>query len=133
MYYFAYGSNLNRNQMKERCPGAKPFSKATLPNYKLIFTGWTRNWRGGTASIKPFRDEKVIGGIYEISENDLKSLDKYEGYPAIYNHINVIVFTPDDEPVKAVTYIKVEQSDETKPSAEYLAILQKGFKDWGLI
>lgn len=133
MYYFTYASNLNRKQMKERCPGARPLSKATLPNYKLIFTGWSRKWRGGTASIKPFKDENVTGGIYEISEKELKSLDKFEGYPTIYNHINVTVFTQDDEPVQAVTYIKVEQSDETKPSTEYLAILQKGFKEWGLI
>lgn len=133
MYYFAYGSNLNRKQMKERCPGAKPLFKATLPNFKLIFTGWSRNWRGGTASIRPFKDEKVIGGIYEISEKDLKSLDIYEGYPTIYNHINVTIFTEDDEPVKAITYIKVEQSEETKPSAEYLVILQRGYKDWGFV
>lgn len=133
MYYFAYGSNLNRRQMEIRCPGARPFSKATLPNFKLIFSGWSRNWRGGVASIKPIKDEKVIGGLYEVNEKDLKALDIHEGYPNTYNRINVTVFTDYDEPIKAITYIKVEQSDETKPSPEYLSIIQHGFKDWGLI
>lgn len=129
MYYFAYGSNLNRKQMLERCPGAKPLFKATLPNFKLIFTGWTRRCRGGVASIKHFTDEKITGGIYEISEKDLKELDKFE---VGYNRINVTVFSQYDEPIKAITYIRVEQSDETKPSPEYLAVIQQGYRDWGL-
>ena len=133
MYYFAYASNLSRKQMLERCPDAKPKFVATLPNYKLIFTGWSRKWRGGVASIKPFRGDKVIGAIYEISERDLRLLDRYEGYPNIYNRIDVVAFPEEGEAVKAVTYIKVEQSEETKPSPEYVATIQQGYKDWGIV
>jgi len=133
MYYFAYASNLSRKQMLERCPDAKPKFIATLPNYKLIFTGWSRKWHGGVASIKPFRGDKVIGAIYEISERDLRLLDRYEGYPNIYNRREVVVFPEDVEAVKAVTYIKVEQSEETKPSPEYVATIQQGYKDWGIV
>jgi gamma-glutamylcyclotransferase len=133
MYYFAYASNLGRKQMSERCPDAKPRFIATLPNYKLIFTGWSRNWHGGVASIKPFKGDKVIGGVYEISERDLRLLDKYEGYPSIYNRREVVVFPEEGEAVKAVTYIKVEQSEETKPSPEYVATIQQGYRDWGIV
>jgi cation transport regulator ChaC len=133
MYYFAYATNLSRQQMAERCPEAKPKFIATLPNYKLIFAGWSRKWHGGVASIKPFRGEKVIGAIYEISERDLRLLDKHEGYPATYNRIDIVAFNEDGEPVKAVTYIKVEQSEETKPSREYLAIIQQGYRDWRIV
>ena len=80
MYYFAYASNLSRKQMSERCPDSQPKFTAVLPNHKLIFTGWSRKWRGGTASVKPFQGEKVAGGVYEISERDLKLLDKHEDY-----------------------------------------------------
>jgi gamma-glutamylcyclotransferase (GGCT)/AIG2-like uncharacterized protein YtfP len=116
--------------MLERCPDAKPMFTATLPNFKLIFTGWSREWHGGVASIKPLRGEKVVGAVYEISERDLRLLDKHEGYPNIYNRREVIVFTEDRDPVKAVTYIKVEQSEETKPSLEYLATIRQGYRDW---
>jgi gamma-glutamylcyclotransferase len=132
MYYFAYASNLNRKQMAERCPDAKPMFTATLPNFKLIFTGWSRQWRGGVASIKPLKGEKVMGAIYEISERDLRFLDKHEGYPSNYNRREVIVFPEEGEALKAVTYIKVEQSEETKPSLEYVSSIQQGYREWGI-
>ena len=133
MYYFAYSSNLNRKQMMERCPESKPMFIATLPNYKLIFVGWSRQWRGGVATIRPFRGEKVLGGIYEVSERDLRRLDSYEGYPGSYNQLKVTVFDEDGKPVEAVTYIKAGQLEETPPSREYLAIIQQGYRDWTLV
>lgn len=133
MYYFAYGGNLNQKQMLERCPDSKPKFIATLPNYKLVFVGWSRQRRGGVASIKPFRGEKVLGAIYDISDRDLRQLDSKEGYPDNYNRLKVTVFKEKGEPVEAITYIKARQSEETPPSPEYLAIIQQGYRDWGLV
>jgi gamma-glutamylcyclotransferase (GGCT)/AIG2-like uncharacterized protein YtfP len=132
MDYFAYASNLSRAQMRLRCPDAKPKFSAVLPNYKLIFSGWSRDWHGATASIQPFRGAKVIGAVYEISEQDMQKLDRFENYPSLYNHSNVMVFNEDDLAVKAITYIKSRQADEGKPSPEYLAIIRQGYKDWEL-
>ena len=132
MYYFAYGSNLNKKQMRERCPDSKPLFIANLPNYKLVFVGWSRQRRGGVASIKPFRGEKVRGAIYEVSEQCLRRLDSHEGYPGNYNRFKVTVFDEDGEPIEAITYIKAGQFEETKPSKEYLAVIQQGYKDWRL-
>jgi len=53
LYYFAYGTNLSKKQMLERCPDSQPVLTATLPNYKLVFVSWSRQWRGGVASIMP--------------------------------------------------------------------------------
>ena len=133
MYYFAYGSNLNRKQMRERCPDSKPMFIATLHNYKLVFVGWSRQWRGGVTSIKPFRGERVLGAIYEVSERDLRRLDKYEGYPDTYSKLKVIVTNEDGDPVEAVTYIKAGRLEETQPSKEYLAVIQQGYRDWGIV
>ena len=132
-YYFAYGSNLNRKQMLERCPQSQPEFMATLPNYRLVFVGWSRQWRGGVASIRPFRGEKVPGAIYEVSDRDLKRLDSYEGYPRNTNRLKVTVFDEDGEPIQAITYIKAGQSEETPPSPEYLAIIQQGYRDWRIV
>jgi len=127
MYYFAYASNLSRKQMQERCLDSKPMFSAVLPNYKLVFTGWSRQWRGGIASIKSFRGEKVPGAIYEVTEGCLRRLDKHE---AGYNRFKVTVFNEDGEPVEAVTYIKSGQLEETLPSKEYFALIQQGYRDW---
>ena len=130
MNYFAYGPNLNRKQMLERCPDSKPRFVATLNNYKLVFVGWFRQWRGGVVSIKSRRGEKVLGAVYEISEADLRRLDKYEGYPTNYNRSKVTVFNEDGEPIEAITYIKSGQLEETSASKEYLAVIQQGYRDW---
>ncbi len=133
MYYFAYASNLNRKQMTERCPDSKPIFTATLPNYKLVFVGYSRKWRGGVATIKSSRGDKVKGAIYEVTEKCVKQLDKFEGYPSDYNKINVTVFDEDGTPVEALTYIKAGRLDEDRPSQEYLVIIQQGYKDWRLV
>ncbi|MCX5999515.1 MAG: gamma-glutamylcyclotransferase [Chloroflexi bacterium] len=132
MYYFAYGSNLSRRQMSECCPDAKPRFTAILPNYKVVFTDWSRKWRGGTATIRVAPKTKVKGAVYEISARDLAALDKHEGYPDTYDRINVKVITEDDEFIDAVTYIKSKQSEETTPSPDYVAIMRQGYKDWRL-
>ena len=133
MYYFAYASNLNRKQMRERCPDSKPMFLTTLHNYTLVFAGWSRQWRGGTASIKSFRGERIIGAVYEVSERDLRRLDRYEGCPGNCNRLKVTVFDEDGRRVEAVTYIKSGQLEETPPSKEYLAVIQQGYRDWGIV
>ena len=132
MYYFAYASSLSKKQMSERCPDSKPLFRATLPNYKLIFAGWKRKWRGGYATITPSRDDKVYGAVYEISDRCLRILDEHENYPGEYDRINVLLIKEDSEAVEAVTYIRREQSEETTPSQQYLAVIRQGYKDWGI-
>jgi len=129
VYYFAYASNLSRKQMLERCPGSKPCFVATLPNYRLVFAGWSRQWRGGYGALKSFRGGRVLGAVYEIPEIGLNRLDKYE--PG-YKRLKVTVFTEGGEPVEAITYIKSGQLEETSPSKEYLAVIQQGYRDWEL-
>ena len=132
MYYFAYGTNLGKKQMKERCPDSKPVSVVTLHNYKLVFVGWSRQWRGGVASIRASRGEKVLGAIYEISERDLRRLDKYEGYPSVSTRVNVKVTNGFGDQIEAITYMKAGQSEEVPPSREYLSAIQQGYRDWGI-
>ena len=129
MYYFAYGSNLNQKQMKERCPDGKPLFTAVLPNYKLVFAGWSRQWRGGVASIKSLRGDRVRGAIYEVTESCLQRLDRYESG---YSRLNVTVFGEDDESIEAITYVKDGKLEDEAPSKEYLAVIQQGLRDWRL-
>ena len=71
--------------------------------------------------------------MYEISNKCLATLDKHEGYPTVYQRMNIYVFTDLDDPVEAIIYTKAEQSLETPPAPEYLASIQEGYKDWGIV
>ena len=115
--------------MSERCPDSKPRLTATLPNYKLVFTGWSRQWRGGIATIQSFRGERTRGAIYEVTEQCLRRLDKYQ---AGYDRLRVTVFDGDSEPIQAITYVKAGQLENNQPSKEYLAVIQQGLRDWRL-
>ena len=116
--------------MQERCPDAKPLFRANLPNYKLDFVDWTRQFRGGKATIRIHRGEKVPGAVYDVPDQSMNRLDKYE---TGYNRMKVTVFDEDGEQHEVVTYIKGGQPQEAKPSPEYLAIIQQGYKDWGIM
>jgi hypothetical protein len=57
--YFAYGSNINLDQMARRCPEATVVEPVTLENYELLFRG---NGGGcGVATISPKEDSTVHG------------------------------------------------------------------------
>ncbi|HHT9106064.1 MAG TPA: gamma-glutamylcyclotransferase family protein [Candidatus Wujingus californicus] len=71
--YFAYGSNLLLEQLKERCPEHHVISKGILKGYR-----WIISTRGYVNIVKSKTDE-VHGVIYKISESDERSLDCCEG------------------------------------------------------
>ena len=71
--YFAYGSNMDRQQMKSRCPGAVPCGVAELKNYKFALD------EVGYATVIPCTGYSVKGVIWEISDVNECSLDRYEG------------------------------------------------------
>ncbi|MBF0485281.1 MAG: gamma-glutamylcyclotransferase [Candidatus Omnitrophica bacterium] len=130
MFYFAYGSNMDHNQMlKERCPGAIFVGPARLTGYWLVFDGYSTHWRGAVANILPSRDDEVWGGLFEISESQLKVLDGYEGYPRFYQRrqVNVDLRGRKDK-IQAWVYTR-EPHPEGAPSHEYIAAVIKGAHD----
>ena len=130
MYYFAYATDLNRRQLAKICPDSRPRFKAVLPNYKLIFTGWSRKMRGGTASVKPYQGEKVPGAVYELSDIDLRKLDREMVSPAERTRVTALVIDEDGDSANAAFYVNRTQSQETEPSREYLTEIQQGYRDW---
>ena len=62
--------------MQWRCQDAVPLGAYTLQGYQLVFRFY--------ADIIPESDNSVKGGLWEISERDEEILDRYEGYPSLY-------------------------------------------------
>ncbi len=79
--YLAYGSNLNVEQMKFRCPGAKVIGTAAIRNYELLFKG---SRSGSYLTIEHKRGGKVPVAVWEVTPENERALDRYEGYPTFY-------------------------------------------------
>jgi len=129
--YFAYGSNLHAPQMRERCPHSEVLRPAVLQGYRLTFAGFSRNWGGGAATIVPAPGNSVHGLLYHMTDTDLHSLNRFEGYPTVYEHLPVQVATRDGEFVDALTYSKLDTTPNP-PSLRYLHQIWRGFRAHGL-
>lgn len=123
--YFAYGSNLNSAQMRERCPQSRKFGVARLPGYRWIIT--TR----GYASVVASPDDVVEGVIYELSDEDEQLLDGFEGVAdGRYRKVELPV-VKGQESVPALVYIDPITA-EGEPKAEYIGRMNAGVADAGL-
>ena len=82
MLYGAYGANLNMANMEVRCPQAKPILGFNLEGYRLVFNGVADMIKDNNKSLMTIG--KIPIGLWKITKECEKSLDRYEGYPASY-------------------------------------------------
>jgi gamma-glutamylcyclotransferase (GGCT)/AIG2-like uncharacterized protein YtfP len=140
MLYFAYGSNLHWEQMKNRCPSARFVCVAKLAGYRLAFTRFSDRRRCGVADVLETEGNEVWGVLYELDECDFGPLDQYEGHVPgrrnnAYNRIELQVLRDGDErqPVAAWIYVVCDRSErEHAPNAEYKGLLTAGARHWQL-
>ena len=103
MKYFAYGSNMNPERMKQRGIKFTQREWAILKNWRLEFNKKaSRNLKEGYANIVRDNNEAVEGILYEISEENVKKLNKWERYPIHYDRTTVKVNLKDGENVLAL-------------------------------
>ena len=74
--YGAYGSNLNLEQMRRRCPKSYPLYAIYLDNFDLVFKG--------VADLEEKVGSLSFMVVYEITKKCEKALDMYEEYPYVY-------------------------------------------------
>lgn len=123
-WYFAFGSNLDVDQMASRCPDALQVGAATLPDHRLVFRS--------VADVEPADGQEVPGGLWWISERDLAALDRYEGFPRLYTRGPLRIVDHRGDVRHALTYWMVDQRREIIPSQSYLACLIRGYQDFQL-
>ena len=126
--YVAYGSNLNIEQMTNRCPGAKLYGTGVIENFELQFKGKSHS---AFATIAPKDGASVPVAVWEISKQNEQALDRYEGYPSHYFKQNVPVQLDGSE-VTAMVYIMNLKMDFGLPSSYYYDIVREGYEDCGL-
>lgn len=128
-YYIAYGSNLSVAQMAHRTPDAKIVGTAVLKGWQLLFRQF--------ATIRENPDYETPVLVWDISEQDEKNLDKYEGYPNFYYKRELpVTVTPlgGGKPMRLTAMVYIMTGCQRKtvlPSDGYYNILDAGYEMFG--
>jgi hypothetical protein len=131
--YVAYGSNLNKQQMKGRCPDAKFVGTGVIENYELQFKG---SLYGAHATIAPKEGASVPVGLWTIQSRDESRLDMYEGYRKTgyryYDKEQVRVNMTNGGSVIGMVYIMDQKMDFGQPTPGYYDTVREGYANCGL-
>jgi gamma-glutamylcyclotransferase len=140
VYYFAYGSNMDEDRLKDRMKKTSGFCSnfsvgtykviglGTLEGYKLVFNKINNVFRGaGYANIIK-EDSTVEGIIFEIDDNGMKRLDCNEGVSSGHYYKKYININTKKGTLNCAVYIANDDKtkDGLKPTKEYLSCLLKG-------
>jgi hypothetical protein len=117
--YWAYGSNLNILQMQARCKDSFPVSPYTMPNCELMFDG--------VASVRAAEGKECPGALWAVSLADIAALDRYEGFPTLYQKV---IFRVDEEQLGF--YYVMGSAEDSAPSLGYMATCMEGTMEWDL-
>lgn len=105
--YFAYGSNMAPQRLQARTPSARVVGTAMLRGRRLSFHKLSREDGSGKCDV-PLTgnpDDIVHGVLYTLHEEELSSLDNYEGVGFGYEREALEVTRSDGETVLAETYV----------------------------
>ncbi len=106
---FAYGSNMDPEQMARRCVSAVLDGVAELPAHRFVVT------RDGYGSVAPEPAGTVHGVVWRLAEADERALDEYEGVPeGLYRKEVKLVYPPrHGTPVEVLIYVACEGAPGT--------------------
>lgn len=132
-YYGAYGSNLNIRQMKMRCPQARIIGTSVIEGSQLLFKG---SRTGYYLTVEPKENYSVPIAVWEVTQADELSLDRYEGFPTFYYKKEITlpvkgIKTGKVRKRKVFLYIMHEDRPIGKPSDFYLRTCLEGYKNFG--
>ncbi len=124
LIYFAYGSNLKKEQMNERDVVIYKTYKGFIKNYKLEFN--KKSIDGSSKANITKSDGEIVWGIcYVLDADGFENLSKHEKG---YEELEVIVYDENQEILfTAKTFISNKICDKL-PTKEYLNIIIDGAK-----
>lgn len=125
LYYYAYGSNMDKKQMEDRKIEFVPERlRGLLKNWQLVFNKKRQSDGAGVGNIIPKDDSLVEGIIYKINRESVKLLDKAEGTrTGHYFRWYLEVESDDNKFLMCVMYIANPERvvEGLKPTKEYLS------------
>lgn len=132
-YYIAYGSNLNIRQMRMRCPGARIIGTSAIEGYELLFKG---SLTGSYLTIEKKEGASVPVAVWEVTPEDERALDRYEGFPTFYYKTEMVLPITGIRSGKvrrrrAFVYIMHEERELGKPTRGYMMTCVEGYRAFG--
>ena len=128
-HYFAYGSNMNPERVRERGIGFDQVLPGTLPNMRLTFDKRSRHQAGaGHANIRFAPGEFVAGVLYRLTPpEEILRMDPFEVAPRHYGRDAVWVQTETGKVAAWTYFANAAVIDPTlKPPRWYLQHLLAG-------
>ena len=131
MLYAAYGSNLDPEQMAQRCPHSPLRGAGWLTGWRITFGG--DGWDGPLPTVVEDSADELTGssraaesqvfvGLYDVTDTDATHLDQWESADTgLYRKLTVRVAALDGD-VSAWVYV-LDDFEGGVPSAMTLGIL----------
>ena len=120
MLYAAYGSNLDPQQMADRCPHSPLRGTGWISGWRLTFGG--EGWDGALPTVVEEELSQVFVALYDVTDADEAALDVWESADSgLYRKIRLTIATLDGEQV-AWVYVLNDFEGGT-PSARTIGLL----------
>jgi hypothetical protein len=125
--YAAYGSNLDHDQMHERCPHSPVVGSGWLEGWRIAFGAEDLGWEGALATVVEEPGSRVFVVLYDVTDQDAATLDTWEGADAgLYTKIRVRIHTLASGEAGALAWTYVLNGYEGGlPSARYLGVMSE--------
>ncbi len=107
--------NLNHAHMRDACPTARPIGPRTIQGYRLVF-----RYYADIVSSSP--EASILGGCWKIDASAEMQLDRIEGYPFLYEKIEIDGM---------MVYQMTEPARLEEPARWYLEVIKEGLANFG--
>lgn len=125
MLNFAYGSNMSREPMRQRCPGAQMLGVARLRQHRFFIMA------NGYASVVPAPSSEVHGILWRLTPRDLVALDAYEDVAGGLYRREMLPVISDGQSMAALVYFGAEKR-EGPARKGYMELVLRAARENGL-
>lgn len=125
-FYFAYGSNMDREAMRRRCPKSRPLGRARLIRHRFFIMS------SGHGSVKRDPHMDVHGVLYDLALSDIPALDRYEEVGrGLYQKITQPVLRDGAAPARALLYVGTSAREGVAQDSYFECVIAAA-SDWDL-
>lgn len=142
-FIFAYGSNMNRSDLRSWLEAGGQDSSLVLKMYPAKLEGYDFVWNyysqgrgGGTANLEHKEGSTIWGVLIELEEDLLKAFDRKEGHPYLYSRGDTrVLVTKVDDGKTVLAWMYVARANkggrrDVNPTRDYRRLVLEAALFW---